>query len=77
MKIEKDMINNPSHYTHNKYEAIDVIEDAVQGLEPVEAVLVGNIIKYILRWKWKNGIQDCKKAQWYLNRLIQRLEKEK
>lgn len=77
MKIEKDMINSPSHYTHNKYEAIDVIEDTVQGLEPVEAVLVGNIIKYILRWKWKNGIQDCKKAQWYLNRLIQRLEKEK
>jgi len=65
-----DNINHPQHYTKGGIECIDAIEAAVTGLEGSEAVLTGNIIKYIWRWKHKNGIEDLKKAQFYLGRLI-------
>jgi len=69
-----DNVNHPSHYTSGKVECIDAIESATQGLESIEAVCTGNVIKYIWRWKQKNGIEDLKKAEWYLNRLIQSQE---
>lgn len=61
-----DPINHPSHYQSGSIEVIDVIE--AFGLGPHEA----NIVKYVLRYKKKNGRQDLLKAQWYLNRLIDR-----
>lgn len=71
----KEMVNHPSHYkTYNGLEAIDVIEAFTQGLEGIEAFDTGNVIKYICRWKKKNGLQDLKKAQWYLNHLIENIE---
>lgn len=67
----KDIINHPEHYkTENGLEAIDVIEAFTEGLQGGEATNTGNILKYMCRWKKKNGLEDLKKAQWYLNRLI-------
>ena len=72
-----DMVNHPSHYnTKNGLETIDVIEAFTDGLNGIEATDTGNVIKYICRWKKKNGLEDLKKAQWYLNHLINHVEKE-
>ena len=65
-----DNVNHPSHYTSGKVECIDAIESAVDGLVGKDAALTAQVIKYMWRWKRKNGIEDLKKAQWYLNRLI-------
>ena len=65
-----DAVNHPAHYTQGKVECLDAIESATTGLIGIEAVLTGQIIKYIWRWKWKNGQQDLEKARFYLNRLI-------
>lgn len=67
-----DKVNHPSHYTQGKYETIDIIED-ITG-EHFKGYLVGNITKYISRFEHKNGIEDLKKSQWYLNKLIDYLE---
>lgn len=67
----KDNVNRPSHYTSGKIECIEAIEVATEGLEGIEAVCTGNVLKYIWRWKRKNGVEDLKKAQWYLNKLIE------
>ena len=71
------MVSHPSHY-QSKYglEVIDVVEAFTDGLEGIEACDTGNIIKYMCRWKQKNGIQDLKKARWYLEHLINHMEKE-
>lgn len=67
MKI-KDNIN-PNHYQKGNIEVIDFILD--QNFNYLE----GNIIKYISRYKDKNGLEDLKKAQWYLNCLTETLDK--
>lgn len=64
-------VNHPSHYqSKNGLEAIDVMEAFTENLTGAEAVNTSNVLKYICRWKNKNGLEDLKKAQWYLNRLI-------
>ena len=74
---ELDMINHPPHYiSANGLEAIDVIDAFTADLKGHDAVYTAKILKYILRWKHKDGIKDLKKARWYLNRLIDILEKE-
>ena len=65
-----DTVNHPKHYTQGKIECIDAIESAVADLSGLDAVCTANVIKYIWRWKHKNGSQDLRKAQWYLNKLI-------
>ena len=73
-----DMVNHPNHYeAKNGMEVIDVIEAFTANLEGYEATHTGNVIKYICRWKEKNGLEDLKKAQWYLNRLIKNIEENK
>lgn len=67
-----DNINHPAHYTQGGIECIDAIEAAVGELSGIEAVCTGNAIKYLWRWRKKNGIEDLKKARWYINRLIER-----
>lgn len=70
------MVSHPPHYqSPNGMEVIDVIENFTTDLNGIEATDTGNIIKYICRWKHKNGLQDLKKAQWYLNHLITHIEK--
>lgn len=68
-----DPVNHPSHYTQGRWEVIDVIEDALT-FEGVEGYLVGNVLKYVMRYRHKNGVEDLRKARWYLDRLISRLE---
>lgn len=69
-----DNINHPSHYTQGGIECIEAIKAATVGLEGIEAVCTGNAIKYIWRWKQKNGTEDLKKAIWYINKLIEEKE---
>ena len=69
-----DNVHKPAHY-QGKVECIDAIESAVEGLEGIEAVCTANVIKYIYRWKKKNGLEDLEKALWYLLKLI-RMKKE-
>lgn len=64
-----DMVNSPDHYK-GKVECIDAIEAAIEGLEPMEAMCTGNAIKYLFRWKKKGGIEDLRKAKWYIQRII-------
>lgn len=74
---KEDLVNHPKHYaTESGLETIEVIEAFTDGLEGIEATDTGNIIKYICRWKKKNGLQDLKKAQWYLNHLINKVEEK-
>ena len=74
---ENDNVNHPKHYqSKNGLEVIDVIDAFTDGLIGMEAVCTGNALKYICRWKNKNGIEDIKKAIWYLNKLIEVKENE-
>lgn len=70
----EDNVNHPKHYTKGKYECLDVIKDICKDLAGVEAFLVANIIKYIWRFNTKNGLEDLKKARFYLDELIQKKE---
>lgn len=71
---DTDMVNHPSHYTHGGIECIDCIKSATVGKVGIEAFCVGNAIKYLFRYEEKNGIEDVKKARWYIDRLIKELE---
>lgn len=72
----EDIINHPSHYkSETGLEVIDVIKAFTADLKGIEAVDTGNIIKYICRWNKKNGVQDLKKAMWYLQHLIDYVDK--
>lgn len=72
---DKDMVNHPQHYiSESGIEVIDVIAAFTEDLSGIEATDTGNIIKYICRWKHKNGLEDLKKAKWYLNHLINQVE---
>lgn len=72
--MKKDNIN-PAHYRKGAIECIEAIETAVSGKDALEGYLVGNIIKYLWRYENKNGLEDVKKAQWYLNKLIDTIDK--
>jgi hypothetical protein len=69
-----DSVNHPAHYNNGGIETIDVIKAWTSDLSGFEAALCGNVIKYISRWPHKNGLEDLKKARWYLNRLIEEVE---
>lgn len=70
----KDNVERPSHYTQGKYETIDVVRETL-GPEKFEGYCIGNIMKYIIRYPHKNGLEDLKKARVYLNWAIETLEK--
>lgn len=75
--IHEETVNHPSHYlTAGGLETIDVMENFTEGLDPVEAINTAQVLKYICRWKKKNGLQDIEKAIWYLNRLKNYVEKK-
>lgn len=75
--IGPDNVNHPPHYqSESGLEAIDVIEAFTENLIGPDAVYTANILKYVLRWPKKNGIEDLKKAVWYLNKLITKLENQ-
>ena len=64
-----DNVNKPPHYNQSGIECIDAIQAATG--DGFEYYLQGNIIKYLWRYRYKNGIEDLRKAQWYLNKLIE------
>ena len=72
---KSDPVNSPSHYTKGKVDAIDVIEDAIKDAPNTKAgFLQGQVLKYLLRlWYKSNSVEDAKKAEWYLKRLIDEL----
>lgn len=63
-----DMVNSPPHYNESGIECIDAIAAATG--EGFEFYLQGNIMKYLWRYRYKNGTEDLKKARWYLDKLI-------
>jgi len=71
-----DMVNSPPHYNNGDIECIDAIKESMTP-EAFKGYLKGNIQKYIWRYENKKGVEDLKKAQWYLNRLIKTIEKTK
>lgn len=72
MKNENnDKVNNPTHYTAGGIETLDYIKAKVSDYPSYAA---GNILKYVSRYEHKNGIEDLKKAQFYLNDLIKEME---
>ena len=71
-----EMVDHPNHYqSETGLEAIDVIEAFTFDLNGIEAFDMGNVLKYLCRWKNKDGLRDLKKAKWYLEHLINHVEK--
>ena len=71
-----DMVNHPPHYMSDAgIESIEVIDAFTEHLVGRESNYTSNILKYIMRWKNKDGLRDLKKAKWYLERLIAYVEK--
>ena len=74
MKKESDAVNHPSHYASGGIECIEAIK-ASMTQEAFNGYLKGNILKYLWRYEKKvNPLEDCKKAMWYLDRLIKEQE---
>jgi hypothetical protein len=69
----KDSIN-PAHYQQGPVQCIEAIESATIGKSGIEAVCTANVIKYLWRCELKGGLEDVKKARWYLEHLIAILE---
>ena len=74
--VPDDRVNSPSHYTSGRMEAIDIIEDAISTAPtPGKGLLQAQALKYLLRlWLKDSPVEDAKKAEWYLKRLIDQLE---
>ena len=70
--MQFDNVNHPNHYT-GKYECIDAMRET-QGVDAVKNFCICNAFKYLWRHGKKNGVEDVKKAAWYLNKFIE-LEK--
>jgi len=74
-QTRNDEVNEPKHYNYGKYETIDVIVDTLGEYEAI-SYCHGNVLKYTMRmWHKGRPITDCKKARWYLNKMIELLEK--
>ena len=64
-----DPVNHPAHYASGSIECIDAIESSMTP-EEFRGYLKGCLMKYIWRYQHKGGMEDLKKARWYLDRLI-------
>lgn len=69
-EIDFDKVNHPKHYNSTSIETIDLIKGAMSQYQ-FHGYLQGNIIKYICRYREKNGLEDLEKSRWYLNKLIE------
>ena len=67
---QKEMVNHPNHYAAGGIEPIEYMKYKMTP-EQFEGFLLGNIIKYTSRYQHKNGLEDLKKARWYLDKLIE------
>lgn len=73
--VKPDPVNRPAHYTSGGIECIDAMQAAF-GDEAIKDFCLCNAFKYLWRHRNKNGVEDLKKARWYLNRLIREMEVE-
>ena len=73
--MSEDRVNSPSHYTQGTQEAIEIIEEAIDSAPSNKlGMLQAQVLKYLLRlWLKDNPAEDARKAQWYLNRLVDSL----
>lgn len=69
----EDKVNHPAHYTQGAVECIDALEASMTP-EEFRGYLKGCQMKYVWRYRMKGGVEDLKKARWYLDRLIGKLE---
>ena len=69
---KEDMVNHPPHYNKAGIETIEAIKAMTEN--GFEYYLQGNIMKYLWRYRYKNGAEDLKKAQWYLAELVSVVE---
>lgn len=72
--VTHDPVNKPHHYNRGKVECIDAVDACTTDMPGTYAHYTATILTYIWRWYFKNGVEDLKKARWYLNRLIAKLE---
>ncbi len=71
-----DLVNSPPHYNSGNVETIDYIAQVTKLYSGDEGYLIGNVLKYVSRAPLKGDKEkDLKKAQWYLNRLVENLHK--
>ena len=68
-KLNEDYVNSPPHYNKGDIECIDAIE-AMLTHEEFVGYLRGNSLKYRWRFRYKNGVQDLEKAEWYEKKLM-------
>lgn len=67
---EWDTVSRPHHYNTGNVECIEAIQESMDKAE-FKGYLKGNIMKYLWRYEYKNGVEDLRKAKWYLDRLIE------
>ena len=68
----EDMVNHPPHYNQHGIECLDAIRAATG--EGYQYYLQGNILKYLWRYKYKNGKEDLQKAVFYLQKMIEEVD---
>ena len=73
VETESDMVNHPEHYTAGGIETIDFIK-AKLGTDGFIAYCAGNVLKYVSRYKHKNGLEDLKKAVVYFKWMVEAME---
>lgn len=66
-----DLVNRPAHYAQGDIECIDAIRSAVKELKGFDAYGTGTVIKYVWRHAHKNGVEDLRKARWFLDVMIE------
>lgn len=66
----KDIVNHPKHYETGNFECIDVMLET-QGKEAVKSFCLCNAFKYLYRHNRKNGVEDIKKAKWYIDKYLE------
>ena len=71
-QVEVDRVNSPPHYNNGGMECIEYIQQQLS--EHFSSYCQGNVIKYLHRWRYKNGVEDLKKAEWYLKAMIRDIE---
>lgn len=65
-----DNVDHPSHYETGKFECIDVMVET-QGAEAVKHFCLCNAFKYLYRHNNKNGVEDIRKARWYIDKYLE------
>ncbi len=71
---ENDPVKHPNHYCYGKFECVEVIREVTAGASGPEGFLLGNVIKYLWRYRRKNGVEDIRKARRYIDMLIRLYE---